>query len=479
MNRYLMFFVLAVIAVHDTPRAVAQGNTRGVDLPLYYDVRTGNLTVDTTNVTGGVLTAYAFGIPFDGFIVDNFTPFMDTFFFTATERVVGESHFSGIPPGVYSLGDVIPAGLLEEELGEYFGPTLPFGRTAFGYFAVGELGSGTFHLFSPQYIPSPFPPLNDPAIGPPHVDRWATEMALTYDPGTGELALDASGENGGHFMLYSVSLSNDGFDTDAFTPITDFAVNPQPNELVEVSFESIPGDYYSLGNVLPSGLNEEQLFSLIETAMFLGEPARGSSPLDINTHGIDMLLTIVPDFPDPDSDFNADGDLDVDDVDALVAEIVAGTDNSAFDISADGEVNNVDLTQWLSDAATTNGFAAPYLRGDANLDGSVNASDVNALGQNWLGPPNTWQLGDFNADGIVSAGDLNKIGMNWLSAIPSAASPESVPEPAALTMLLLVIMATPQLRRRRGNKVYHRFPANRHAVSLVNWDVARPPTRFV
>ena len=71
MNRYLMLSVLAVIAVHDTPRAVAQEDIRGVDLPLYYDVRTGNVTVDTTNVIGGVLTGYGFQIIFDGYIPEN------------------------------------------------------------------------------------------------------------------------------------------------------------------------------------------------------------------------------------------------------------------------------------------------------------------------------------------------------------------------------------------------------------------------
>ena len=100
-------------------------------------------------------------------------------------------------------------------------------------------------------------------------------------------------------------------------------------------------------------------------------------------------------------------------------------------------------------AAEENGFTTPYLLGDANLDGSVNASDLNALGQNWLGQPNTWQLGDFNADGTVNAGDLNKIGQNWQASIPSAASPESVPEPAAFILLLLSILATPLLRHRR------------------------------
>jgi hypothetical protein len=58
--------------------------------------------------------------------------------------------------------------------------------------------------------------------------------------------------------------------------------------------------------------------------------------------------------------------------------------------------------------------------------------------------------GDFNADGIVNTGDLNKIGQNWLAVIPSAASPESVPEPSGFILLLLGIMATPVLRHCRS-----------------------------
>jgi hypothetical protein len=123
--------------------------------------------------------------------------------------------------------------------------------------------------------------------------------------------------------------------------------------------------------------------------------------------------------------------------------------------TADEAVSNADLNQWLSDAATANDFAAPYLLGDANLDGAINASDLDALGQNWQGRPNTWQLGDFNADGIVSTGDLNNLGRNWQQSIPSTASPENVPEPAAFT-LLLCVMLTPLLRhRRRSDRFIH------------------------
>ncbi len=142
-------------------------------------------------------------------------------------------------------------------------------------------------------------------------------------------------------------------------------------------------------------------------------------------------------------DFDGDGDLDGDDVDALVREIIAGTSDLSFDLTADGVVDNADLTDWLSEAATYNAFTFPYLLGDANLDGSVNAADLNALGQNWLGSPNAWQSGDFTADGTVNVNDLNKLGLNWQQSIPSAAPRESVPEPAASILLLLGIMATP------------------------------------
>jgi hypothetical protein len=193
-----------------------------------------------------------------------------------------------------------------------------------------------------------------------------------------------------------------------------------------------------LGNVYISG----------STLSSLGGP---------NAGGHDAFVAkFTTDLPDPEPDFDGDGVLDGDDVDALIGGIVAGAYDFYFDLTADGAINNADLSQWLSDAATANGFAAPYLLGDANLDGSVNVSDLNALGQNWLGHPNTWRLGDFNADGIVNAGDLNKIGLNWLTEIPSAASAARVPEQSAFTLLLFGIMATLLLgHRRRSGRLSH------------------------
>jgi hypothetical protein len=93
------------------------------------------------------------------------------------------------------------------------------------------------------------------------------------------------------------------------------------------------------------------------------------------------------------------------------------------------------------------------LLGDANLDGTVDVNDLNVVGLSWRQELALWSAGDFNADGTVNGGDLNGIGLNWLDSIPSAASPESVPEPAAFILLLLGM--TPLLRhpRRAGRNV--------------------------
>jgi len=76
--------------------------------------------------------------------------------------------------------------------------------------------------------------------------------------------------------------------------------------------------------------------------------------------------------------------VDSDDMNLLTAEISASSPpDLAFDLSGDRNVDRADLEKWLSDAATLDGFAQPYLSGDSNLDGSVAARDLNNLALNW------------------------------------------------------------------------------------------------
>ena len=150
-------------------------------------------------------------------------------------------------------------------------------------------------------------------------------------------------------------------------------------------------------------------------------------------------------------DFNMDGNWDCSDVNALVAEIAAGTNDAAFDLNGDGVVNESDLTGadtgWLAvggenNPGDTGGNA--FLVGDANLDGFVDVSDFNVWNANNFTATPAWCSGDFNADGFVDVSDFNAWNANNFS---SSADVAAVPEPGGLE-LLLVFGLLPFLRRR-------------------------------
>ena len=103
-----------------------------------------------------------------------------------------------------------------------------------------------------------------------------------------------------------------------------------------------------------------------------------------------------------------------------------------------------DRDQWLSDAGIENN-GEPYVLGDTNLNGVVDAGDLNNLALSWQAAANVaWGDGDFNGDDAVNAQDLNDMALNWQHGVQAAAA---VPEPAAWTLVLMALAVL--LGRRR------------------------------
>ena len=125
-------------------------------------------------------------------------------------------------------------------------------------------------------------------------------------------------------------------------------------------------------------------------------------------------------FLPADGDFDADGQLTAVDINMLLHAIDTGSGVSTFDLDGNGIVDNADTLELLSLLGT--------LPGDANLDGTVNAVDLNRVGIHWLSSNcASWERGDFSGDGKVDAVDLNIVGLNWLAAAAQPAQTARVP----------------------------------------------------
>ncbi len=133
-------------------------------------------------------------------------------------------------------------------------------------------------------------------------------------------------------------------------------------------------------------------------------------------------------------DFDGNGFYECADVDGLVSEIVAGTNNGTFDLNSDGFVNVADLDAWLAEAGSTGGLTAsgdPVLLGDANLDGNVDGQDFLIWNDNKFTSTPAWCAGDFNANGDVDGQDF----LIWNDNKFTSADVSAVPEPSGWRFL--------------------------------------------
>jgi hypothetical protein len=138
-------------------------------------------------------------------------------------------------------------------------------------------------------------------------------------------------------------------------------------------------------------------------------------------------------------DWNRDGTIDATDLDALGVAFQAGSTDLVFDYNSDGSVDREDLRAILADR-----FGAGPA--DANLDGVVDPADLQLL-RDHFGRAGGWSDGDVSLDGQVDFADYVLLARHWGDQAPLP--PLSVPEPSALAALLTAGLVAAGRRRRR------------------------------
>ena len=131
-------------------------------------------------------------------------------------------------------------------------------------------------------------------------------------------------------------------------------------------------------------------------------------------------------------DFDGDLDCDIDEVDNLFAQL--GGSNPLFDLDNSGMVDNDDVTEWLLQASAADPLGRTFVRGDANLDGSVGGSDFTALATNF-GTVGAWGSGNFVVDaapggGIIGGSDFTALATNFGFTSATASGVRLEPGPA-------------------------------------------------
>lgn len=181
----------------------------------------------------------------------------------------------------------------------------------------------------------------------------------------------------------------------------------------------------------------DQMFSQVRRIILRhdvdGASAQGS-PI-AGTMGIDNIRFVAATFAP--SDFNRDGLLDVADINLLLAEVRAGTNQAAFDRTADGQVNDADIVAVVTGPSDFNTFI-----GDSNLDREFNTGDLVFLFQagqyeDAIADNSDWSTGDWTGDGDFDTADLLFAFQQGGFEQGPRAAVAAVPEPSSLTALLV------------------------------------------
>ena len=153
------------------------------------------------------------------------------------------------------------------------------------------------------------------------------------------------------------------------------------------------------------------------------------------------------DSPGVAGDFNANGALDVGDIDLLTDAVLRNSTDPNFDLNADAQVDQDDRREWVEVLRAT------YF-GDSDLDGEFNSGDlvtVFAAGKYEQDVSASWLEGDWDGDGRFGTGDLvTAFADGGYEQGPRGIA--AVPEPNGILLFAfgaLAALSYPKVRRRK------------------------------
>ncbi|MCS7032593.1 MAG: hypothetical protein NZ561_01205 [Phycisphaerae bacterium] len=122
--------------------------------------------------------------------------------------------------------------------------------------------------------------------------------------------------------------------------------------------------------------------------------------------------------------------------------------NSAVTAVGLATAGELGLTTFLGQTVAATDTLVRYTRlGDANLNGTTELGDFSLLASNF-NAAGGWSRGDFDFDGQVGLGDFSLLAANFNLTAPADLPRTTVPEPAAVGLLPLVLTALARVRRR-------------------------------
>lgn len=295
-------------------------------------------------------------------------------------------------------------------------------------------------------------------LGAPLQSNGQTSLKVSGDPGNtnrvhifdGQVYASARSPGGGAFRgVYLI-----GSESMEALPMTESLDGNQTNIIRSDPFSSGPYDFFMADlNPAVNSLRADGTLTGIDTA-YLADSSLGIRKFVFNGTTWSLAYNIAV----PGGVTGLAGEV-VDGVVNLYGVTGVGTTGNSLIAVTDAGIGSPVST--LATAPANHSFRgvalAPYLPGDANLDGTVDVADYTIWADNYF-QAGGFRQSDFNGDGFVDAADYTIWADNYLKSVHGpmgGAMAMAVPEPSSWLLLLgggAALAAAGWKRGRRGRK---------------------------